>query len=609
MQKYLPQIVDALPQEWRGTTFKNSNLLGREGFAKNLAALLEKTEAANGTITTEDLVEVGNAEDYLRVSSNVSSTLEMALGLAQGLPIAQVFTFSSVTMPILATLLTSKTPVTLYTGKNKFPFTSEQERVIGLLGAKLNTKCGAAPAEASDEVVLALEAGYEATSKVDGLIKGSVLYILNPEKIVPAEILVVRKRTATPMTTPMAESQLKTLAGKGDDKLASLVATDAEKADFHAHLQTLCGTPVNPESNPVVNVAGLAAIKSLWIELISRGGADILMCSTAYGGSSQLADVLTARADSLKKHTFDIQGSASIVPSIQNALNGLEGKKDELKPTTVLFVETPTNPDMKVVDPSKVVEMLQNYGKATGRETVLLIDTTFGPASQVLKKIRDVDEDLTAIVFISMSKSVSRGLTTAGTMVGNHTEKAKSLIAGIRNSAEMFDTIALPDQYYFLCHNHTGVEDRCDRAYKNACACGAALQAAVKEFNGNDMSLAFVTPEQGAAGFTTSTFSFNLPPPEGASGEELAALAQKFVDLVVSGNEGEFKPCVSFGQDNGLVYATVPATSTQGAIKEEHKAKQAVGGVQLVRLSFPPSMDVEKVTGIMKGAVEVIYKK
>jgi len=289
-------------------------------------------------------------------------------------------------------------------------------------------------------------------------------------------------------------------------------------------------------------------------------------------------------------------------------LNELEEKKDQLKHTTVLFVETPTNPDMKVVDPSKVVEMLQNYGKATGRETILLIDTTFGPASQVLKKIKEVDPEMVAIVFISMSKSVSRGLTTAGTMVGNHTEKAKSLIKGIRACAEMFDTIALPDQYYFLSNNHKGVEDRCDRAYMIATCCGTSLQAFVKEFSGADMSLAFVTPEQGAAGFTTSTFSFNLPPPEGASAEELAGLAQKFVDLVTA-HVNEFKPCVSFGQDNGLVYATVPATSTQGAIKEEDKAKQAVGGVQLVRLSFPPSLNLEKVDGIFKSAVEAIYKK
>ena len=51
------------------------------------------------------------------------------------------------------------------------------------------------------------------------------------------------------------------------------------------------------------------------------------------------------------------------------------------------------------------------------------------------------------------------------------------------------------------------------------------------------------------------------------------------------------KPCVSFGQDNDLVYCTVPATSTQGAISAEDKAKQARGGVQLVRflLSYPNS--------------------
>merc|ERR1719291_590658 len=74
------------------------------------------------------------------------------------------------------------------------------------------------------------------------------------------------------------------------------------------------------------------------------------------------------------------------------------------------------------------------------------------------------------------------------------------------------------------------------------------------------MLLAFVTPEQAAAGFTTSTFSFNLPPIPGASDEVNEGLAQRYVDLLTA--EPGFKPCVSFGQDNGLVYATVPATST-----------------------------------------------
>ena len=39
----------------------------------------------------------------------------------------------------------------------------------------------------------------------------------------------------------------------------------------------------------------------------------------------------------------------------------------------------------------------------------------------------------------------------------------------------------------------------------------------------------------------------------------------------------------------------MPATSTQGVIAEADKAKQARDGVQLVRLSFPPTIDVDAV--------------
>ena len=53
----------------------------------------------------------------------------------------------------------------------------------------------------------------------------------------------------------------------------------------------------------------------------------------------------------------------------------------------------------------------------------------------------------------------------------------------------------------------------------------------------------------------------------------------------------------------------VPATSTQGAIKAEDKAKQAVGGVQLARLSFPPSFDTAAVVEIIRNAVKECYTK
>ena len=60
---------------------------------------------------TAELVSLGNAEDYLRVASNVSTVLEMMLGHTHAVAIERVFTFGSSTMPVVAVALTSKTKV------------------------------------------------------------------------------------------------------------------------------------------------------------------------------------------------------------------------------------------------------------------------------------------------------------------------------------------------------------------------------------------------------------------------------------------------------------------------------------------------------------------
>ena len=117
VEKYLPQILTAIPSEWRGTTFKNSDLLGREKFSEKLIRLIITKNENDGNISTEDLVAIGNAEDYLRVASNVSTTLELVLAELESHPVSQVFAFASTTMPIVSVILTSKGKrVHLYTG-------------------------------------------------------------------------------------------------------------------------------------------------------------------------------------------------------------------------------------------------------------------------------------------------------------------------------------------------------------------------------------------------------------------------------------------------------------------------------------------------------------
>jgi cystathionine beta-lyase/cystathionine gamma-synthase len=613
LKKFLPSILANIPSEWRGTTFANSALLGREGFSANITALLLKKHAAGDmTVSASELTATGIAEDYLRVSSNMSTLLELTLASEVELPVRQVFSFGSTTMPIISVLLTAKTPVVLYVDDAcTNPFTPEHLSALKLLGCNLTVRTGCQPETLENALVLALQPTNQKKTRnntADGIITpDSLLYICNPEKINPEDILVIRKRMATPLTTPACERRLQEIAGV--NVTADLdTATPEALSDFYGHLQTMSGTFVKRDANPVVFTAGLPAICTLWWALLLQGGADILMASTAYGGSSQLTDIIAARVPSIfKKHTFDITGKTKISASIEGALRGLI--ETATSNTTVLFLEIPTNPDMKVPDIALLAQHLKSYEHTTGKNVLLVIDTTFAPASGILAKLSTIAPHLTTMVFISMSKSVSRGVTTAGAIIANNASASScALLEKVSWLTTLTDTRAKPDQLFRLTLNHVGVEDRCQDAYRVAASVGMALQEAVKvHAGGYHMELAFVTPDEAANGFITSTFSFNLPPLQDASDMINRGLAQRFVDLLTADTTETFKPCVSFGQDNRRVYCTVPSTSTQGAIKAEDKAKQLVHGVELARLSFSPNCDVKHVIATIQDSIASIY--
>ena len=92
-----------------------------------------------------------------------------------------------------------------------------------------------------------------------------------------------------------------------------------------------------------------------------------------------------------------------------------------------------------------------------------------------MKKIESVAPGLNTLTFISMSKSVSRGMTTAGAIVAGPSKESCAVLEKIREVSSYLDTQAKKDQLYFLAENHTGVEDRCNSAYKIAVAAGDIL--------------------------------------------------------------------------------------------------------------------------------------
>ena len=312
--RLIRQLLSEMPEEWLGTTFRNTHLLGREGFSANLKALLAtKARDAESTITKAELMALGEAEDYLRVATNVSTTLEALLAFERGLDPARVFSFASGTMPIIAVCLTTESQVHLLHGSVAPVLTASHLKQLALLGGRLSCHAGPPPPQRPDGIVLCIEAATLAPAwAVDGVIGESLLYISEGSRIDPAQILLIRKRLATPATTPSAVAQLRHLAGLPHDAehAEALAPPPAAEIDaLHAHLQALCGTPLDVACRPALFTAGLPALGALWSALAARGGADVVMCSTAYGGSSQVTDLLAARVPCarLRKHTFDIQ--------------------------------------------------------------------------------------------------------------------------------------------------------------------------------------------------------------------------------------------------------------------------------------------------------------
>lgn len=85
-----------------------------------------------------------------------------------------------------------------------------------------------------------------------------------------------------------------------------------------------------------------------------------------------------------------------------------------------------------------MVAAVQAHQTETSKRVLLLVDTTFAPGSQILQKIQKHDPSLPAMCFISLSKSVSRGITTGGALVANDTEEATELLHKVRDTLLRF---------------------------------------------------------------------------------------------------------------------------------------------------------------------------
>ena len=91
---------------------------------------------------------------------------------------------------------------------------------------------------------------------------------------------------------------------------------------------------------------------------------------------------------------------------------------------------------MKVPDLPALARALAKHAADVGTKALLLVDTTLAPGARAIAKVRQAMPDLPVIVLLSMSKSVSRGLTTAGALIANGTPYACELLGSSRDAGE-----------------------------------------------------------------------------------------------------------------------------------------------------------------------------
>jgi cystathionine gamma-synthase len=158
--------------------------------------------------------------------------------------------------------------------------------------------------------------------------------------------------------------------------------------------------------------SGMAAIQN--ITYLLSPGDHVLLSDDAYGGTYRLFDKILTR--------YGVEYS---MVDLSNLDEVREGLRDDTK---MVWVETPTNPYLKIVDIAGIAGVLsERYGEATGdsalAKPLLVVDNTF--ASSYLQRPLSLGADLV--------------VHSATKYLGGHSDVVLGLVIG--NDPEIHDTL------------------------------------------------------------------------------------------------------------------------------------------------------------------------
>ncbi len=621
LRYFLGQLLthpEMMPEDWlpQATTYDLPRHYSQEVFEDNVKKAIgeiHQHQLTDPALIQQLLVKCGLPYDYARLGQPLSTLYEMLIKEDIGKEGTAVMSFASKTKSFLSLIEArpdTAQKISLYS-KGEIPLSGRYKAELSEknvyfyehtelpeLDCRDNRQCLCVYVHRGpyDDALKDLKADAVTYEVEDG----GVLCLNRLDKVSLKALQVIRKRTVSAL---LPHHVLATLAERFDlttPALPEVLPIAPLKEQCHGQLQQLFGHMVDSEYFCTGLAAEAAVFQATAHSLEQSVPVKLYYAENGYGGTGQLIGELLPRterieATPLKVLQEDANGQTrTLVDHFIGAIEQLKGEP------VILFVETPTNPELQMHDFEKLMEALRAYHQQHGTYVPVLVDTTMAPLYDLFAQ--PFARDWPFLVVKSGSKYFTRGKATLGVVMANGHPLAQSIMQNMRVYGQDADAFAKASQMAYLAAGLQDLRPRMEAITQNTRVIAHHLQQEMA-LRGLPFTLYTMSDEQLEQGLLSGIISFYLPPVP----NQTVDLVDEFVDYLLKTIPEYVKNRVSYGQANHFIYVINPEESTQGALSKEVKEAQKKDNVQICRLSVPAHCEPEVFNQAVSAFLELKY--
>lgn len=608
----LPQLLapGALPDDWsvEATTYDLNRFRSEDDFVArfvDVVAELATSPAAPADVRAK-LIACGLPTDYARLGQPLSTVVELLLQGQSGAPHAVAF--ASRTKPWLSIVERYASPtctVRVFTSST-LPISAAKRQALLAAHVELHEQHTGPVSRAASALTVVvtddaavLTPGARTADATVLLVPGGGVTLLDTDAIDVHALQLVRKRTSTALLAVDAYDVLARAA-----RLPLVVRQEAT-AEACAALLTSLFPEVRASAAFHTGLAAEAAVFTAAARALDAlRPVKLLHAENGYGGTCQLIAKLLKDDGVIEPVALPVMGTdahgkpVTLVDRMVQTIEALNGAP------AILFLETPTNPQLQVHDFPRLFDALRAYHQRYGVQLPVLADTTLAPLFPLLAQ--PWAQGWPCVIVKSGSKYFTRGKATLGVAFAGEHPLARQIVDDARAYGLDADTGAAPTQLHALADGLRDLQPRMARIAANTTQLAAGLRAALAR-RGHEVLLYSIDEADIARGLASGMLSFYLP----KAPTTFPDLVDEFVDHLLSDAPTLVKNRVSYGQSTGggrpdVFYVINPEESTQGSLSAEVKAAQKRDSVQICRVSVPEHADV---AGLLASVERFLARK